>query len=71
MQETLPSYSDNFIPVVPTDAPIHTAEHSFCRLDPACPCYEDPDNIQALSQAIQEGYLTPEEATRIVQGKTA
>jgi hypothetical protein len=63
-------YGDNVIPVVPTDIPMHTADHPFCGLDPACPCYEDPDNIRALSQAIEEGLLTPEEATEVIRGRT-
>lgn len=70
MEGTIQSYGDNFIPVVPTNIPLHTAEHPFCGLDPACPCYEDPDNIQALSQAIQSGILTLEEASKIIKGRT-
>ncbi len=61
-------YGDNFIPVVPSDTPVHTAENPFCG-DTTCPCYEDPDNIEALNQAIQEGVITPEEATDIIKGR--
>jgi len=63
-------YGDNFLPVVPTDIPMHTVEHPFCGIDPTCPCHEDPENIQALAQAIEEGLLTPEEATEIIRGRT-
>ncbi len=63
-------YSDNFIPVVPTETELHTPESPFCGLDPGCPCYEDPDNREALAQAIQDGELTPDEACNIIRGRT-
>jgi hypothetical protein len=62
-------YGDNFIPVVPTTQPLHTEEHPFCG-DPTCLCYKDKDTLTELDQAIRDGLLTVEDATRIVQGKT-
>ncbi len=50
------------------DVPIHTPEHPICD-DMTCPCHEDPDNMQALGEAVQEGHVTPEEADRIYRGK--
>lgn len=58
------------IPVIPMeDAPVHTLAHPFCD-DPRCPCHEDPALIQPLAEAVQDGLLTPEEATGIVNNKT-
>ena len=62
-------YGDNFIPVIPDPQPLHTAEHPFCG-DPTCICYEDEDAITELAQAVREGLLTPDDATRIIKGKT-
>jgi len=62
-------YGDNFIPVIPDSQPLHTPEHPFCG-DPTCICYEDPENITELAQAVREGLLTPDDATRIIKGKT-
>ena len=61
---------DNFIPIVPADTKLHTPESPFCGIDPGCPCYEDPDNREALAQAIQDGELTPDEASNIIRGRT-
>jgi hypothetical protein len=62
-------YGDNFIPVIPDTIPIHTKEHPFCG-DPTCICYEDKDAISDLSQAIKDGLITTDDATRIIKGKT-
>ena len=62
-------YGDNFIPVIPDPQPLHTPEHPFCG-DPTCICYEDNDAITELAQAVREGLLTPDDATRIIKGKT-
>ena len=62
-------YGDNFIPVIPDTNICHTKEHQFCG-DPTCICYEDNDAITELAQAIREGLLTPDDATRIIKGKT-
>jgi hypothetical protein len=55
--------------VEPVDVPIHTAEHPFCD-DMTCPCKEDPDAIQALGEAVQDGRASPADADRIYRGKT-
>jgi hypothetical protein len=31
---------------------IHTEEHPFCSTDPSCPCYEDPERINAVAEAL-------------------
>jgi len=65
-------YGDNFIPVIPVipdTIHIHTKEHPFCG-DSTCICYEDPENITDLSQAIKDGLITADDATRIIKGET-
>jgi len=62
-------FGDNFIPVVPTTQPLHTEEHPFCG-DPTCPCTEDTDALTELDQAIRDGLITPDDATRILAGMT-
>ncbi|BCL83512.1 hypothetical protein ccbrp13_59770 [Ktedonobacteria bacterium brp13] len=62
-------YGDNFIPVIPVDWKEHTAEHPFC-CDPTCSCHEDESNIDRVYQEYQDGEVTEQEATYIVQGKT-
>jgi hypothetical protein len=61
-------YGDNFVFVVPADYPLHTPEHPFCG-DPTCPCSEDTDALTELDQAIKDGLITPDDATRIIKGK--
>ena len=57
--------------VIPMEDPIlHTAVHPFCGIDLACPCYEDQEALAALAQQVEDGLLTPEEATNIATGKT-
>ncbi len=63
-------YGDNFIPVIPVDKLIHTDEHPFCTDDPSCICHEDPDNIARVHQFYLDGFVTADEATTIVKGKT-
>lgn len=61
---------DNFSYVVPVEYEIlHTAENLFC-FDPTCPCHENAENIVAVSDAVTNGLLTLDEATRLVIGKT-
>ncbi len=62
-------YGDNVIPVIPNVQALHTQEHPFCG-DPTCICYEDQEAITELDQAIRDGLITPDDATRIIQGKT-
>ncbi len=49
---------------------IHTQAYPFCSTDPACPCHEDPELLSDVAQAVGQGLLTPDEATRVVLGKT-
>jgi len=62
---------NNFIPVIPVGYKEHTLERPFCdrSLYPDCPCREDHTAIQEVARYVQEGLLTPKEATRIVEGK--
>ena len=51
------------------DPIIHTDDHPFCG-DPTCPCTEDPALLAELAHQVEDGLLTPAEATNIVKGKT-
>ncbi len=62
-------YGDNFLPAIPDATPILIPEHPFCG-DPTCICYEDKDAITELDQAIRDGLITPDDATRIIKRKT-
>jgi len=59
---------DNFAYVVPVDHSYHTEENPFCY-DQTCPCHEDEDAIAAVNYSVQDGLLTPEEATDFTLGK--
>ena len=57
--------------VIPMEDDIlHTQEHPFCSIDPSCPCHEDPGLLSDIAQAVEQGFLTSDEATRIAMGKT-
>lgn len=62
------SWGDNFIPVIPVDHATHTPENPFCD-DPTCPCHEDTNDINMVNDAYQDGIITANHATDIVQGK--
>ena len=62
-------YGDNFLPVLADTPLLHTREHPFCG-DPTCICYEDEQNQELLAQAIKDGLITLDDATRIMKGKT-
>lgn len=62
-------YADNFIPIINSEYLEHTADHPFCW-DRSCPCHEDQNAISEIDQAYQNGLITSEEATQIVQGRT-
>jgi len=47
---------------------LHTQSHPFCS-DLTCPCHEDAELLSDLAQAVDQGLLTPAEATRFVEGK--
>ncbi len=62
---------DSSIPVIPVSGGslIHTPGNPFCY-DETCGCHENPVLIAAVANAINQGLLTPDEATRLVAGKT-
>ncbi len=59
---------DNFISVIPVDYKEHTDEHPFC-LNSTCQCKENPELIRQVNEYVQQGLLTPQEATRTIEGK--
>lgn len=59
---------DNFVPVIPVDHKDHTDKHPF-GLNSTCYCKEDPKLISQVNEYVQQGLLTPQEATRTVEGK--
>lgn len=61
-------YGDNFIPVIPVDEVEHTPGKPFCW-NGGCPCHEDEQLISEVANHIQEGLMTPDEATDFVAGK--
>jgi hypothetical protein len=63
------SVPDNFAYVIPVeDEPEHSPLQPFCW-DTTCPCHEDDEAIAAVYQAVQDGLITPDEATDFVLGK--
>jgi hypothetical protein len=62
--------SDNFSIVVPVEEDYlpHTPENPFC-LESSCPCHEDADNIAQVAAFVEDGLMTPEDATDFVSGK--
>ncbi len=61
-------YADNFIPVVPVEYELHTSEKPFCY-DPTCDCHEDDLLVAEVSLHVQDGLMTPDEATDFVNGR--
>lgn len=61
-------FGDNFIPVIPVDAFNHSEQTPFCW-DSTCPCKEDQEAIAIVGQHVQDGLITPQEATDFVNGK--
>ncbi len=59
---------DNFAYIVPVDYELHTPEKPFCH-DQTCPCHEDEFLIFQVSLHVQDGLLTPDEATDFVKGR--
>ena len=59
---------DRPIPIPMEDDLVHTDHDPFCS-DPTCPCHEESVPLDSLAQQVQDGLLTPEEATRFVQGR--
>jgi len=62
-------YGDNFVLVVPEEHPLHTQEYPFCW-DETCPCHDDTDAIAGITNAINEGIITADDATHIIKGET-
>jgi hypothetical protein len=62
----LQPYGDNFIPIVPTDLPIHTDQHPHCS-SRDCPCYDGLK--KELQQYYLDGLVSPDDATRILEGR--
>ena len=59
---------DDFAYDVPLDYELHTSEKPFC-FDQNCPCHEDELLIAQVFLHVQDGLLTPDEATDFVKGK--
>lgn len=64
--------SDRAIPIPMEDPLVHTADHLICA-DPTCPDKDDEDLLAEFAQQIapyvRDGLLTPDEATRLAQGR--
>lgn len=59
---------DNFAYLVPVEYELHTPEKPFCY-DQSCPCHEDELLIVEVLLHVEDGLLTPSEATDFVKGK--
>jgi hypothetical protein len=60
---------DNFAYVIPVEDELeHTDLYPFC-FDRTCDCHEDEEAIAAIYQAVQDGLITPDEATDFVLGR--
>jgi len=64
-------YGENLRPVVLMDDPIiHTEDRPFCP-DWSCSCHEeDHEAIARVAQWVEDGLLTPDEATQYILGRT-
>ncbi|EFH89424.1 hypothetical protein Krac_10979 [Ktedonobacter racemifer DSM 44963] len=62
------TYGENFLPVISNDTQRHRVTSPFCFV-PSCPCHEDQENIAEVTRYINDGLLTPQEATDHVAGK--
>ena len=60
---------DKPIPIIESSME-HTDLHPFCPVDPSCPCHKDPILLAPLAQAVQDGLMTPDEATDYAMGRT-
>jgi hypothetical protein len=61
---------DQSIAIPMEDDILHTEESPFCGIDPKCGCHEDPEVIAAIADAVNDGLLTPHEASLVIVGKT-
>ena len=55
------------IPIPMEDDLVHTDHDPFC-CDPSCPCHENSQAIEQVSDLVENGLMTSAEATRFVQG---
>ncbi len=68
-QPPWPPIPDNFAYVIPIEGEReHTPEHPFCW-HPTCLCHEDEEAIADVNQMVQDGLMTPGEATDFILGK--
>ena len=65
----LPPITDTVVPILSIEYKEHTDGKPFCW-NSGCSCHEDQNAISQVNQYVQEGLLTPEEATHLVSGKT-
>ena len=61
-------FFDQPIVIPMEDDLVHTDHDPFCS-DPTCLCHEDPDLLADVAEQVEGGLLTPDEATRFVQGR--
>ena len=59
---------DRSIPIPMEDDLVHAYDSPFC-LDPTCSDKEDDAAINAVARLVEDGLMTPAEATRFVQGR--
>lgn len=74
MQNTMPPYGENFVPVIPVeDALLHTADQPVC-FDPTCPCHHNEQLLNAFANQVYEyildGTLTAFEGELLLEGRT-
>jgi hypothetical protein len=55
--------------LVPVDEVFHTDDSPFCWVDGTCSCHEDQALIAQVAEALKNGLLTNDEATRLVAGQ--
>jgi len=56
------------IPIPVEDNLLHTDHDPFC-CDPISPCHKNSQAIEKVSDMVENGIMTPAEATRFVQGR--
>lgn len=59
---------DNFMYIILVDEIEHTPDKPFCW-DQACPDKEDQEEIAKVFQWVQDGLMTPNEATDFINGR--
>ncbi len=56
---------------IPVDDTYHTDDQPFCYCDPTCPCHEeDQESIAMVKTWVEQGLMTPQEATQYILGRT-